>query len=244
MPAAGTGAKPPFVAALIAQWTVFTLLMRGDTKGAFALAHRTPMFWLANFLLGGFAYGFAFTFLLSRLFAVGLNALMGLASALLSPIFDLVGQGGISSDPQYLGLDFGAGLLMFIIIAAAAISIFFARAGLHKATTSWRRIPASFGDVATAQAVGYTGHIVVLLAAVVIAILPADFLLVLAVVLLMTLLPTITFGAELATYIGLNRLGPANKSMLVPYVLFWWVWGLAAGLISYIFLSMYTGMVG
>lgn len=236
-----------FMQALTAQWASFVTLIKGDTNGALAIGHRTPRFWLVGFLLGAMAYGLTLTFVFSRMLAMVANAAQGLFGSFFNGLIDGLDLGSVVNhyeyEKQYVAFSFGDGIVMFLCITVGAFLIFLLRTGLHKAVLGLRHVPASFAQVATVQAVGYSGHTLVLLAAFVVALLPSSFLVTIAL-LMLTLLVPISFGAELASYIGINQFGRPVKSHVVPYTVLYAIFQLLSFVLGYMAFATMIDMVG
>ena len=203
--------------ALGAQWSSWVLILRGRTSEAFALACRVPHYWWINFLLGLVLYGVGLTFVMSRLAAQSRNALGVLAEPLLDALYELFGSSmSYSYNTIFLGLPIGLSMKLFLIILVVCAGAMFARVGVNWLTMRISGARASFGDVAATQGASYTGHLAILAAAWLVSILPMigpPF-----AVFLLGFLGILFFGAEIAQYVGINRLAQGKRSMLIPFV--------------------------
>lgn len=190
--------------AFTALWAALVLFFKGKLVDAFNLGETYRHYW--HVAVGVF---------------LGLTGLVyfSVAVATVNGANDAFGR-VFGSAFRAAGSPFSAGLQAFFIGAILAAIFVFARIAGMFFTLKVRGLNVPFGRVATVWAVAATPWIFMLVISAVVGILPSYTTFLLATIISMIGIPMTIFMAELSFYVGLNRIAPVEKSLLVPHTLF------------------------
>lgn len=222
-PAAPTNPADSFGGAFPAMWAAFVLIFKGKLVDAFQIGDTYRHYW--HVAVGGFII------LVSILpAATAIAAANGLNTTFTS-VFG--SSASLVESPFTLGLKvFFGSLVVFAIITFSFItSLFF--------TLRVRGVQAPYGRAATVWSVAATPAIFVVAVTALLVIIPSGITYAIGTFFLLATTGIVGMMANIANYVGLNRIAPVHKSYLVPFVLF----NMLASVVSAVAVSVFLSSV-
>ncbi len=190
------GAGGGFIAAAAAQWTIFRRILSGQLLEAFRIAETARHAWLVT--------------VIGTLTALGLTmgVLAGQSLKFLNSIFGFISK-----------LDAGGFLQTFFLVAISCAIAIFIRILAIKLTLNLRHVPASYMAAGRIYAVAINPLCLLAVLVLILVIIPTPVTIGLGGLLVGLLAPMFLFMAEIMIYVGMNRVAPVDRSLLVPHTL-------------------------
>lgn len=205
--------------------TAMKHIWKGETAQGIDLVDKIKNFWLVATGALVFFSAFVNTFFLGRISGqpgMGFLRFTG-GSGSLADLLD--------TRASYMGFSFGQFMGAFVKYILLLLVIYCVRAAVMVLTAKLRKTNFSFTRALGLVAFAYIPSLLILAVVFVLSLLPTAALLRLCVLILfVAIIPAILF-AELLMYIGFNRHNRVQKSVLVPYVVLTGAGFLVAGLV-------------
>ncbi|MCM3907950.1 hypothetical protein [Trueperella bernardiae] len=206
-----------------AMWSVIKLILGGRLLEAIKLGESYRYYW--HVAMGIFVFVGA---LIPA--GVGVAALKGIVN-----FVNTYSRYGFGYSGPSVGDLLGTGLKLWLFGAVVLAALVFAFTCALYFTLKMRGVTVPFGQVATLWSVSATPAIFMMVIGAFLVIIPTTVTFFLGFLVLSIGVGLAGNMAFIANYVGLNRIARAEKSMLVPYVLFC---GLAAVVVMLIFLIL------
>ncbi len=204
-------------------WSVIKLILGGRLLEAIKLGESYRYYW--HVAMGIFVFVGA---LIPA--GVGVAALKGIVN-----FVNTYSRYGFGYSGPSVGDLLGTGLKLWLFGAVVLAALVFAFTCALYFTLKMRGVTVPFGQVATLWSVSATPAIFMMVIGAFLVIIPTTVTFFLGFLVLSIGVGLAGNMAFIANYVGLNRIARAEKSMLVPYVLFC---GLAAVVVMLIFLIL------
>ncbi|RTE49189.1 hypothetical protein [Actinobaculum sp. 352] len=185
-----------FIAAAAAQWTIFQRIFSGQLLEAFKTVESVRHTWLVT--------------IIGTLVASGLGAgvLAGQSLKFLNSIFSFISR-----------LDAGGFIQTFFLVAIVFAIAMFIRILAIKFALNLRHVPVSYAAAGRIYGVAVNPLFLLTVLVLILVIIPTPVTIGLGGLLTALFFPMFLFMAEIMIYIGMNRVAPVNRSLLVPHTL-------------------------
>ncbi|MGV3102700.1 hypothetical protein [Rothia sp. 32237D007AR] len=207
--------KSPFSIGAVAQWTVFSQILRGHTIPALNIAHSSSLFWAAHVAIFAGIVGLFYATTIARISAAATSFADDLLDSMSGGLFSSSGY----SSSDYFGLDFGEWFQLFIYAALLYVAYFFIRSLCVWAVCGIRKQSVPFSVAATNVASAYTGQLVLTALLFILVLVPSTGFVSFVTFIGIMLYGLLSYLSELLLYTAINRSAPFAKSPLMPHVL-------------------------